>query len=64
MTEMRLKIPPEKIVQFCRKNHIRKLSLFGSILRQDFSARSDVDVLVEFEKGKPVGLLRMAGKEI
>lgn len=39
-------IPYEAIAEFCRRNHIRKLSLFGSVLRDDFTPRSDVDVLV------------------
>lgn len=46
----------EEIPKFCRKHSIRKLSLFGSILRDDFSPKSDVDVLVEFEPGKTPGL--------
>ena len=45
-----------KITNFCRERHIRKLSLFGSALRNDFSAESDVDVLVEFEPGHTPGL--------
>ncbi len=44
------------IADFCRRNRIRKLSLFGSILRDDFSPDSDIDVLVEFEPGVSVGL--------
>ncbi len=44
-----IEIPKEKIEAFCRKHHIRKLSLFGSVLREDFGPDSDVDVLVEFE---------------
>lgn len=59
-----LEIPKEKIEVFCRKHHIRKLSLFGSALREDFDIESDVDVLVEFEPGQTVGLLRLAGMEI
>jgi predicted nucleotidyltransferase len=46
-----IEIPKEKITLFCKKHHIRKLSLFGSILRDDFESNSDVDVLVEFEFG-------------
>ena len=57
-------IPREKIEAFCKKHHIRKLSLFGSVLRQDFGPESDVDVLVEFEPGQTIGLLRLAGMEI
>ena len=59
-----LKIPREKLAEFCKKNHIRKLSLFGSALREDFSPDSDVDVLVEFEPNTRVGLIRLAGLEI
>ena len=59
-----LKIPREKLAEFCKKNHIRKLSLFGSALREDFNPDSDVDVLVEFEPNTRVGLIRLAGLEI
>ncbi|MGD0090627.1 MAG: nucleotidyltransferase family protein [Planctomycetota bacterium] len=45
----------EKLAEFCRKNHIRKLALFGSVLRDDFRPDSDVDVLVEFEPGNVLG---------
>lgn len=48
-------IDRERIAEFCRRNHIRKLSLFGSVLRDDFGPESDVDVLVEFEPGTRVG---------
>ena len=44
-----LEIPREKLAEFCRRHHIRRLSFFGSILRDDFRPDSDVDVLVEFE---------------
>jgi len=46
----------EEIEAFCRRHHIRKLALFGSVLRDDFSPESDVDVLVEFERGHTPGL--------
>jgi uncharacterized protein len=49
-------IPRDKIADFCRRNHISKLSLFGSVLRPDFRPESDVDVLVEFEPGHVPGL--------
>jgi len=57
-------IPKEKIEEFCRKNHIAKLSFYGSILRDDFGPKSDIDILVEFEPGRVPGLLTMAGLEI
>jgi uncharacterized protein len=57
-------IPKDKIEAFCRRNHIRRLAMFGSVLRDDFGPASDVDVLVEFEADARVGLLRLAGMEI
>ena len=53
----------EKIADFCRRNHIRKLSLFGSVLRDDFGPESDVDVLVEFEAGHVPGFFRLFDME-
>lgn len=53
----RIIIDREKISGFCRRRHIRKLALFGSVLREDFRPESDVDVLVEFvEPGHVPGL--------
>ena len=49
-------IPKERIAEFCRRNRIRRLALFGSVLRDDFGPDSDVDVLVEFEPGTRMGL--------
>ena len=57
-------IPERELTDFCRSHHIRKLSLFGSILRDDFRPDSDVDVLVEFEPGHTVGYITLAGLEI
>ena len=51
-----LQIPSEAIAAFCRRNHIRRLSLFGSVLGDDFRPESDVDVLVVFQPGFVVGL--------
>ncbi len=47
--------PPSELAEFCARHGVRKLSLFGSILREDFGPDSDVDVLAEFEPGRPVG---------
>jgi predicted nucleotidyltransferase len=52
----KLDVPSEQLAEFCRRSRIRKLSLFGSVLRDDFGPDSDVDVLVEFESGAVVGL--------
>ena len=54
----------EELAAFCRRHHIRKLAFFGSVLRDDFGPDSDIDVLVEFEPGRAVGLLRLAGMEL
>jgi hypothetical protein len=51
-----IEIPKQELVAFCRRNHVRRLSLFGSILRDDFGPDSDVDVLVEFKEGHVPGL--------
>lgn len=64
MEKARIDIPKEKIAEFCRRNRIRRLALFGSVLRGDFHPDSDIDVLVEFEPGARVGMLRLAGMEI
>ncbi len=52
----RIPVDRQRIAEFCRKFHIRKLSLFGSVLRDDFRPDSDVDVLVTFEPGQVIGL--------
>jgi predicted nucleotidyltransferase len=50
-----IRIDPEKIADICRRHHIQKLSLFGSVLRDDFGPDSDVDVLVQYEPGRNIG---------
>lgn len=54
---MRTRIPVDQnqLSEFCRKNHIRRLAFFGSVIRDDFRPESDVDVLVEFEPGMTPG---------
>lgn len=52
-----------RLAEFCRANGVRTLSLFGSILRGDFRAESDVDVLVEFLPGRLPSLFRLAGMQ-
>ena len=56
MAEPRIPIPIEAIAEFCRRHHIKRLALFGSVLREDFGPESDVDVLVEFEPEHIPGL--------
>ncbi len=52
----RIPVDRDKLADFCRNHHIRKLAFFGSVLRDDFGPDSDVDVLVEFEPGHTPGL--------
>jgi predicted nucleotidyltransferase len=58
-----INVPEKKIAEFCLRNHIVKLSFFGSVLRDDFGPNSDVDVLVEFEPGLTPGFLKLARME-
>jgi predicted nucleotidyltransferase len=51
----RLALPRGALEEFCRKHHIRRLSFFGSVVRDDFGPESDVDVLIEFEPGHTPG---------
>jgi predicted nucleotidyltransferase len=57
------RVDKKRIAEFCRKHHIRRLALFGSVLRDDFRPGSDVDVLVEFEPGREPGLAFFAMQE-
>ena len=63
MTRARLALDPAAIAASCERHPIRKLALFGSVLREDFHAGSDVDILVEFEPGARITLLDLAGLE-
>ena len=56
MARLKIKVPRKKVADFCRKNHIRRMAFFGSVLRDDFRPDSDIDVLVEFEAGHVPGL--------
>jgi uncharacterized protein len=63
MTGKRIRIHISKgaVPEFCTRNHIVKLSLFGSVLCEDFGPDSDLDVLVEFEEGDRIGLIVLVG---
>lgn len=60
----KVQIPKAIVDDFCRRRHIKKLSLFGSVLRDDFGPQSDVDMLVEFEPGTTVGYFELADMEL
>lgn len=57
-------MPKDILEAFCKKNHIIKLSLFGSALRDELKPDSDIDILVEFDKKHVPGLMDLAGMEI
>jgi hypothetical protein len=61
LLQKRFPVNRHKLAALCRKYGIKRLSLFGSILRADFSAKSDVDVLVEFHR--PVSLFQLVTLE-
>jgi predicted nucleotidyltransferase len=63
MATARIPIAEAALADFCKRNGIRKLSLFGSVLTDRFSDSSDVDVLVEFDPAYRVGYLKMAALE-
>jgi uncharacterized protein len=63
MLQRDLGVSPEEIAQFCRRHHVRRIMLFGSVLREDFRPDSDVDVLVEFEADHTPGLAFFAMQE-
>ena len=59
----RISVDRKRLAGFCRRHHIRRLALFGSVLRADFGPESDVDVLVEFESAHVPGLFGIARLE-
>ena len=63
MSRERPDIPKGLIEDFCRRHYIRKLSVFGSYLREDFGPESDIDFLVEFEEGHTPGFFELADME-
>ena len=59
----RIEIPAENVAEFCKRNQILRLALFGSVLRDDFAPDNDVDVLVEFEPDARVGYFALGRME-
>lgn len=57
----RTAIARESLSETCRRYHVRKLALFGSVLREDFRADSDIDVLVAYEPGAQMSLFNHFG---
>jgi len=61
MKQLPVTVSQTKLEEFCKHHHIRRLALFGSVLRDDFRPDSDIDVLVEFEPGHVPGLFGLEG---
>ena len=59
-----IQIPTDQLAKFCQDHHIKHLSLFRSVLRDDFGPANDVVVLVEFQPGANMGLIALARLEI
>ena len=55
-----ISLPDQELSSFCQRYHVRRLALFGSVLRDDFRPDSDVDVLVSFEQGAHIGFLTLS----
>jgi len=60
MTHSQVNLPLDQIQLFCQRNQVRELALFGSALRNDFRADSDLDFLIEFEPEAQVGFVRLS----
>lgn len=63
MEPSHISVKQEMLREFCQRHHIRRLALFGSVLRDDFTPQSDIDIIAEFEQGEPVGFIRLGTVE-
>lgn len=61
--KVRVELPKNEIASFCMKHHIRKLSLFGSVIRDDLEPGSDIDILIEFKPGNVPSFFRLFDME-
>ncbi len=56
LVQSRIEVDEDQLAAICRKFHVQELALFGSVLRDDFSDDSDIDILVEYEPWARIGL--------
>jgi predicted nucleotidyltransferase len=56
-SRVKIKVPRQELADFCRRYHVQKLALFGSVLGENFRAESDVDVLVSFQPNTKIGFI-------
>lgn len=59
MTRPEIQVSPKTLEQFCKRYRVRRLALFGSVLRDDFGSESDIDILVVFEPGAKVSFMTL-----
>ncbi|MBI3794588.1 MAG: nucleotidyltransferase family protein [Nitrospinae bacterium] len=64
MNGLKIDLPLNSIAEICKRYQVRELSIFGSAVREDFTAKSDVDFLVEFKPEASIGFLELAGMNI
>jgi uncharacterized protein len=60
VTHQKIEIDAKKVAEVCRRHGVKRLSLFGSVLRDDFGPASDVDMLVEFQPKRAPGWIGFA----
>jgi predicted nucleotidyltransferase len=58
-----VRIEKNRLADFCHKHHVRRLALFGSVLRSDFRPDSDIDVLLEFSPGHTPGFFALSAMQ-
>lgn len=56
-SRVKIRVPKKELADFCRRYHVQKLALFGSVLGENFRADSDVDVLVSFQPNARIGFI-------
>lgn len=64
MSAPRVQLDQSKLAAFCQRHHIMRLSVFGSVLREDFRPESDIDILIEFLPGQTPSLLDLGGMQV
>ncbi len=58
MNGIKIELPQEAIAEICKRYQVRELAVFGSAVRDDFTASSDIDILVEFQPETVIGIIK------
>ncbi|MDX1520876.1 MAG: nucleotidyltransferase family protein [Anaerolineae bacterium] len=64
ISQAKIPIPTDQLKDLCRRYQVRRLALFGSVLRDDFGPESDVDILVDFEPDAEIGFMELSGMQL